>query len=80
MKADTSDIVDNLRGIYPGIADAYPVTPLMMKAADEIDRLRETVRMLEQDNSNLYERDRYHMIEISRLEMDLSNKKPAEAG
>lgn len=40
MKADTSDIVDHLRGIYPGIADAYPVSPLMMKAADEIERLR----------------------------------------
>src|SRR5690349_1804057 len=40
MKADTSDIVDHLRGIYPGIADAYPVTPLMLKAADEIERLR----------------------------------------
>jgi hypothetical protein len=41
MKADTSNIVDNLRGIYPGIAEAYPVTPLMLKAADEIERLRE---------------------------------------
>jgi hypothetical protein len=40
MKADTSNIVDHLRGIYPGIADAYPVTPLMRKAADEIERLR----------------------------------------
>lgn len=40
MKADTSDIVDHLRGIYPGIADAYPVNPLMLKAADEIERLR----------------------------------------
>ena len=40
MKADTSDIVDHLRGIYAGIADAYPANPLMLKAADEIERLR----------------------------------------
>jgi hypothetical protein len=47
MKADTSDIVDNLRGIYPGIADAYPVTPLMLKAADEIERLRRKLSLYE---------------------------------
>lgn len=44
MKADTTDIVDNLRGIYPGIADAYPVNPLMLKAADEIERLRKAAK------------------------------------
>jgi hypothetical protein len=43
MKADTSDIVDHLRGIYPGIVDAYPVSPLQKKAADEIERLRHVV-------------------------------------
>jgi hypothetical protein len=40
MKADTTNIVDHLRGIYAGAASAYPVTPLMLKAADEIERLR----------------------------------------
>jgi hypothetical protein len=40
LKADTSGIVDNLRGIYAGAADAYAVTPLTLKAADEIERLR----------------------------------------
>jgi hypothetical protein len=53
MKADTSDIVDHLRGIYPGIADAYPVTPLMMKAADEIERLREEVKGYEMRPSGM---------------------------
>ena len=40
MKIDTTDIVNHLRGIYAGAASRYPVTPLMMKAADEIERLR----------------------------------------
>lgn len=81
MKIDTTDIVNHLRGIYAGAASRYPVTPLMMLAADEIEFLREKTRLLEQDNSNLYERDRYHMLEISRLELALAdNKKPAEAG
>jgi hypothetical protein len=53
MRADTSGIVDNLRGIYAGAASRYPVTPLMMKAADEIERLREEVKGYEMRPSGM---------------------------
>ena len=43
MNADTTDIVDHLRGIYAGAASRYPVTPLQMKVADEIERLQEEI-------------------------------------
>lgn len=46
MKADTTEIVNHLRGIYTGIADAYPVNPLMLKAANEIERLRGAIQDL----------------------------------
>jgi hypothetical protein len=68
MKADTSDIVDNLRGIYPGAASAYPVTPLMLKAADEIERLRRKL--------SLYEGS----LQSVAVNGEVVYKKPAEAG
>lgn len=40
MKPDPKTIVDRLRGIYPGAASAYAVTPLQLEAAGEIERLR----------------------------------------
>lgn len=47
LKADTAHIVDHLRGIYAGAASGHPVTPLQIKAADEIERLREKISRLE---------------------------------
>ena len=40
LKADTTDIVNNLRGIYPGAVVQYPVIPLQTKAADLIEGLQ----------------------------------------
>jgi hypothetical protein len=46
LKADTTDIVNNLRGIYPGAVDRYPVIPLQTKAADLIEGLQEENKAL----------------------------------
>jgi hypothetical protein len=46
LKADTTDIVNNLRGIYPGAVAQYPVIPLQTKAADLIEGLQEENKAL----------------------------------
>lgn len=89
MKTDTTDIVNHLRGIYAGAASRYPVTPLMMLAADEIERLRDQIleaRTIINELSVLIRnslpvgKDVPIWGMVKDFERKHINKKPAEAG
>lgn len=84
MKVDTTDLVDNLRGIYQNISSPYPVSPLMLKAADEIERLRvafgdiAAIMSAEEECRKGWVSD-FH-VSIQAIIDSVINKKPAEAG
>ena len=74
-KDNPKTLVDRLRGIYPvPVPGQYKTEPILHVAAREIERLREEVYGLKQDNLSLYERDNHHMLDISRLEDMVAGK------